>query len=91
MPWPAPSTWSSAATPAWRPARTCSGSTPSLPQELDGLDFEVRYRGHWGINLHLTPQLLRVRVAASDAAPVRIGINGQVVELPPGSTREFPL
>jgi trehalose/maltose hydrolase-like predicted phosphorylase len=64
---------------------------PSLPQELDGLDFEVRYRGHWGINLHLTPQLLRVRVAASDAAPVRIGINGQVVELPPGSTREFPL
>jgi Glycosyl hydrolase family 65, N-terminal domain/Glycosyl hydrolase family 65, C-terminal domain len=21
---------------------------PSLPQELDGLDFEVRYRGHWG-------------------------------------------
>jgi trehalose/maltose hydrolase-like predicted phosphorylase len=64
---------------------------PSLPEGLDGLDFEVRYRGHWGINLHLTPQLLRVRVAASDAAPVRIGINGQVLELLPGSTREFPL
>ena len=27
---------------------------PSLPEELDGLDFDVRYRGHWGINLHLT-------------------------------------
>ena len=28
---------------------------PSLHEKLDGLDFEVRYRGHWGINLHLTP------------------------------------
>jgi hypothetical protein len=44
-----------------------------------------------GINLYLTPQLLRVRVAASDAAPVRIGVKGEVVEIPPGSTREFPL
>jgi trehalose/maltose hydrolase-like predicted phosphorylase len=64
---------------------------PSLPEELDGLDFDVRYRGHWGINLHLTPDLLRVRVAASDAAPIRVGVNGEVAELPPGSTREFPL
>jgi alpha,alpha-trehalase len=64
---------------------------PSLPEELDGLDFEVRYRGHWGINLHLTPHLLRVRVADSDAAPIRVGVNGEIVELPPGSMREFPL
>jgi alpha,alpha-trehalase len=64
---------------------------PSLPEELDGLDFEVRYRGHWGINLHLTPRLLRIRVAESDAAPIRVGVNGEVVELPPGSMREFPL
>ena len=64
---------------------------PSLPEELDGLDFDVRYRGHWGINLHLTPRLLRVRVAAADAAPVRVAVRGQVVELAPGSTREFPL
>ena len=64
---------------------------PSLPEELDGLDFDVRYRGHWGINLHLTPRLLRVRVAAADAAPVRVAVRGQVVELAPGSTCEFPL
>jgi trehalose/maltose hydrolase-like predicted phosphorylase len=62
---------------------------PSLPEELDGLDFEVRYRGNWGINLHLTPDRLRVRVPVSCATPVRIGVNGQVVELAPGSTREF--
>jgi trehalose/maltose hydrolase-like predicted phosphorylase len=64
---------------------------PSLPEELDGLDFDLRYRGLWGINLHLTPKLLRVRVAACDGAPVRVAVGGEVVELAPGSTREFPL
>jgi trehalose 6-phosphate phosphatase len=64
---------------------------PRLPEELDGLDFEVRYRGHWGINLHLTSQLLRVSLAASDAPPVRIGVKGLVVEIPPGTSHEFPL
>ena len=64
---------------------------PSLPEELDGLEFDVRYRGHWGINLHLTPTTLRVRLAASDAAPITVGVNGQLAELNPGGTREFPL
>jgi trehalose/maltose hydrolase-like predicted phosphorylase len=63
---------------------------PSLPEELDGLDFDVRYRGNWGINLHLTPDRLRVSVPASCAAPVRIGVKGEVVELAPGTNREFP-
>jgi trehalose/maltose hydrolase-like predicted phosphorylase len=62
---------------------------PSLPEELDGLDFDVRYRGNWGINLHLTPDRLRVSVPPSCATPVRIGVKGEVVELAPGSTREF--
>jgi trehalose/maltose hydrolase-like predicted phosphorylase len=64
---------------------------PSLPEELDGLDFDVRYRGNWGINLHLTSDRLRVRVPASSAFPVRVGVKDEVVELAPGSTREFPL
>jgi trehalose/maltose hydrolase-like predicted phosphorylase len=64
---------------------------PCLPEELDGLDFDVRYRGHWGINLHLTARRLRVQVAASGAAPVRVAVRGEVVELAPGSMREFPL
>ena len=63
---------------------------PSLPEELDGLDFDARYRGNWGINLHLTPDWLRVSVPASCAAPVRIGVKGEVVELVPGTNREFP-
>ena len=64
---------------------------PSLPEELDGLDFDIRYRGHWGINLHLTPRRLRVRVAADGAEPVPVAVRDQVVELAPGSAQEFRL
>jgi hypothetical protein len=39
----------------------------------------------------MTPDRLRVRVPVSCATPVRIGVKGEVVELAPGSTREFPL
>jgi hypothetical protein len=64
---------------------------PSLPGELDGLDFDVRYRGHWGISLHLTPGRLRVRVAADGVDPVPVAVRGQLAELAPGSAQEFPL
>jgi trehalose/maltose hydrolase-like predicted phosphorylase len=64
---------------------------PSLPEELGGLDFDVRYRGHWGINLHLTPRLLRVSVADSNSTSLSVGVKGEVVDFPPGSMREFPL
>ena len=64
---------------------------PSPPEELDGLDFDVRYRGHWGISLHLTPGGLRVRVPATGADPVPVAVDDQVVELAPGSAQEFRL
>jgi trehalose/maltose hydrolase-like predicted phosphorylase len=64
---------------------------PSLPEELDGLDFDVGYRGHWGVNLSLTPELLRVRVVDHDTATVKLGVKGEVVEIQPGGVREFPL
>jgi trehalose/maltose hydrolase-like predicted phosphorylase len=64
---------------------------PSLPGELDGLDFDVRYRGHWGVNLRFSPERLRVQVADADGAPIRVGVNGEVVGLVPGGMREFPL
>jgi trehalose/maltose hydrolase-like predicted phosphorylase len=64
---------------------------PSLPEELDGLDFDVRYRGNWGINLRFSPERLRVQVADAGGAPIRVGVNGEVVGLVPGGMREFPL
>ena len=63
---------------------------PSLPEELDGLAPTSATAGNWGINLHLTPDRLRVSVPASCAALVRIGVKGEVVELAPGTNREFP-
>jgi trehalose/maltose hydrolase-like predicted phosphorylase len=64
---------------------------PSLPEELDGLDFDLRYRGHWGIHLHVTPAALQVLVASSDDGPFKVAVKGEVVEIPPGGMREFPL
>jgi alpha,alpha-trehalase len=65
--------------------------SPSLPEELDGIDFDVRYRGHWGVNVRVAQTLLRVRVPAGRAAPVKVGVKGEVVEIEPGGVREFPL
>jgi alpha,alpha-trehalase len=65
--------------------------SPSLPEGLDGLDVDVRYRGHWGIHLRVTRELLRVRVPAGPAPPVTVGVKGEVVEIEPGGMREFPL
>jgi alpha,alpha-trehalase len=65
--------------------------SPSLPEELEGIDFDIRYRGHWGINVRVTPQQLRVRVPPGRAAPVKVGVKGEVVEIEPGGMREFPL
>jgi trehalose/maltose hydrolase-like predicted phosphorylase len=65
--------------------------SPGLPEGLDGLDFAVRYRGHWGVHLHVTPEVLRVLVAGSESSPLKVGFKGEVVEVDPGGMREFPL
>jgi alpha,alpha-trehalase len=65
--------------------------SPSLPEELDGIDFDVRYRGHWGVNVRLTRELLTVRFPAGPAPPVKVGVKGEVAEIAPGGAREFPL
>jgi hypothetical protein len=41
--------------------------------------------------VRVTQTLLRVRVPAGRAAPVKVGVKGEVVEIEPGGTREFPL
>jgi trehalose/maltose hydrolase-like predicted phosphorylase len=64
---------------------------PSLPEELDGLDFDLRYRGNWGINLHLTPTQLQVRIPNTCTTPIQLAIRGHIVHLPPGTTHQFPL
>jgi trehalose/maltose hydrolase-like predicted phosphorylase len=64
---------------------------PNLPEELDGLDLDLRYRGHWGIKVHVTRGRLRVALRPAVAAPIRVGVDGRVAEIAPGEAREFPL
>jgi trehalose/maltose hydrolase-like predicted phosphorylase len=64
---------------------------PCLPPELEGLHLQLRYRGHWGVQVHLIGDRLRVALPSGRAAPVRVGLRGAVVELEPGETRELPL
>ncbi|HEV8652877.1 MAG TPA: beta-phosphoglucomutase family hydrolase [Actinomycetes bacterium] len=64
---------------------------PSLPEELSGLDADLRYRGHWGVNLHVLLDRARVRVRPSAGAPIKVSFGDEVVEIPPGDAREFAL
>ncbi len=64
---------------------------PMLPDEVLGLQFKLRYRRHWGLEVEITPA--RIRVSAQPAAvfPIKVGIRGEVVELPAGTSIERPL
>jgi hypothetical protein len=56
---------------------------------MDPADLGDRTDRNWTVTVDADPRL--ERVADSDAAPIRVGVNGEVVELAPGSMREFPL
>jgi alpha,alpha-trehalase len=64
---------------------------PRLPDELRGLEQRIRFRRHWGVEMAISDGTLRVRLPPSDAPPIRIGYQGEVVELAAGETFEAPL
>ncbi len=64
---------------------------PSLPEELTGLRMKIRYRHHWGLEIEVTKDLIRVTARPADVAPVKLGIGGEIVELRAGSTVERAL
>jgi trehalose/maltose hydrolase-like predicted phosphorylase len=63
---------------------------PAIPPELGAIELVIHYRGH-RVQVRVTPELLRLATLPSDVAPIRVGFDGEVIELPPGSTREWPL
>jgi trehalose/maltose hydrolase-like predicted phosphorylase len=63
---------------------------PRLPQELARLDMRIRYRGH-SLDLRLTRDTLTVRGRERGAAPIHLGIQGEVYEFTGGSTCVFKL
>ncbi|MFI8414680.1 beta-phosphoglucomutase family hydrolase [Paeniglutamicibacter gangotriensis] len=63
---------------------------PRLPAHLGSVGFQVRYRGH-RIDMHLSPEHLRVRLQPCTAPPVRVGVAGSYVLLAGGDEKEFPI
>jgi alpha,alpha-trehalase len=63
---------------------------PILPDELPTLRFLLHYRGH-RVDIVITRDHLRVQVRSALAPPIRVGFDGEVVELSGGTSKEWPL
>jgi trehalose/maltose hydrolase-like predicted phosphorylase len=63
---------------------------PALPDELPALRFLVHYRGH-RVDIAIERDHLQVGVLPALAPPIRVGFDGEVVELGGGSSKEWPL
>ena len=63
---------------------------PALPDELPGLRFLLHYRGH-RVDVVIAPDRLQVLVLSALAPPIRVGFDGEVVELGGGASKEWPL
>jgi trehalose/maltose hydrolase-like predicted phosphorylase len=65
--------------------------SPSLPEDLTKLKFRIRFRRHWGLEIELMRDRVRVRTRPAHIYPMRIGINGEIIQLGAGETVERPL
>ncbi|MFB9392469.1 glycoside hydrolase family 65 protein [Streptomyces coeruleoprunus] len=52
--------------------------------ELSEYDFTLRYHGHWGVRLRMTPGSLHVAVPDSGVAPIDIRLPDRAVSIEPG-------
>ena len=64
---------------------------PRIPEELSRLDLRLRYRRHWGLGVEITRDRVRVRARPADTYPIRVGIWGEIFELPAGAVIERTL
>jgi alpha,alpha-trehalase len=58
---------------------------PELPDELGHLDFQIRYRRHL-IDLHIANDRLELASQPGPAPPIRVGVEGRVIDLAAGSS-----
>lgn len=63
---------------------------PALPDELPALNFDVFYRRQ-RLSVKLTSDRLRLHIHPCQAAPIQVGVAGNIHTLAPGQTRDFPL
>lgn len=64
---------------------------PRLPSAVDRLRLGLRFRGHWGIDLTCSQDLIRVALRPGAASPIRIAYAAEDIEIPPGGSWEAPL
>ncbi len=64
---------------------------PSLPEELTELRLKIRYRRHWGLEIEIARNRIKVTARPADVYPIRVGIRGEIIELAAGSSVERPL
>ena len=82
-PWPAPSTCSSAASPALETRDDVLWVDPHWPRSLGPLVLDIAYRGQ-ELTLNVTGSSVTVRAAAGPGRPIRCGSGSTVVTLQPG-------
>jgi alpha,alpha-trehalase len=63
---------------------------PLLPTEVKSLTLDIRYRQRW-MNLSVADGKLTIVVSEWGEGPVRVGLDGDVVELYPGQQRQLTL
>jgi trehalose/maltose hydrolase-like predicted phosphorylase len=63
---------------------------PVLPDELQGLSFQIRYRKH-SLSVDLTPTTLTITSDPSGAEPIAITVDEQAIVLQPGARRSVQL
>jgi alpha,alpha-trehalase len=61
---------------------------PRLPDEMERLHMQIRYRMH-SLNIDVTHKKLTVQVLKSLLPPIHVGFRKRVYELKAGDTREF--
>jgi trehalose/maltose hydrolase-like predicted phosphorylase len=64
---------------------------PRIPKELHRLQFTIRYRRHWGLEIEITRDRIRITSRPADVYPIRVGIRGEIVELGAGTSVERAL
>ena len=63
---------------------------PALPPGLPDLRMELRYRGHWGLRIHVSHAGVRIGLPASTQPPIRVAIaDGPPTVLAAGQTLWF--
>lgn len=64
---------------------------PVLPTSAGSLAFPLRYRGHWGVRVHITRRMAAVTLRPGRFAPIKVRIQDVEHVVEPGDTLRVPL